>query len=45
VQLHRVPGLRRQVVAAVHGKRPAARPAQLLIDALRATMAEPAWPG
>ena len=45
VALHRVPGLRRQVVAAVHGKPPVARPAQLLIDALRGTMTEPAWPG
>jgi DNA-binding transcriptional LysR family regulator len=44
VRLHEVPGLRRQVVAAVHGKPPVARPAQMLIDALRATMAEPTWP-
>ncbi|MEV0738678.1 LysR family transcriptional regulator [Streptomyces sp. NPDC050549] len=44
VSLHRIPGMRRQVVAAVYGKPPASRPAQVLLDALAATVTEPAWP-
>ncbi|TDD55059.1 LysR family transcriptional regulator [Kribbella antibiotica] len=44
VRLDRVPGLARQVITAVHGKPPASRPAQVLLDALNATIAKPAWP-
>jgi DNA-binding transcriptional LysR family regulator len=44
VRLDRIVGMRRQVVAAVYGKPPAPRPAQLLLDALTATLAEPEWP-
>ncbi|SEF00445.1 DNA-binding transcriptional regulator, LysR family [Streptomyces sp. 3213] len=44
VSLHRIPGMRRQVVAAVHGKPPASQPAQVLLDALAATVTEPEWP-
>lgn len=44
VRLHQVSGLRRQVVAAVHGKRPPSQPAQVLLDALRANISEPCWP-
>ncbi|MFI6407622.1 LysR substrate-binding domain-containing protein [Streptomyces sp. NPDC050548] len=44
VSLHRIPGMRRQVVAAVHGKPPASQPAQVLLDALPATVTEPEWP-
>jgi hypothetical protein len=36
--------MRRQVVAAVHGKPPASQPAQVLLDALKATISEPEWP-
>jgi DNA-binding transcriptional LysR family regulator len=45
VRLDRVTGLRRQVVAAGHGKPPASQPAQVLIAALAATVSEPEWPG
>jgi DNA-binding transcriptional LysR family regulator len=44
VRLDRVAGLGRQVLAAVYGKPPASRPAQVLLDALAATLAEPVWP-
>ena len=44
VRLDRIEGMRRQVVAAVHGKLPASQPAQVLLDALRATVSEPEWP-
>jgi DNA-binding transcriptional LysR family regulator len=44
VRLDRVVGLRRQVVAAVHGKLPASQPAQVLLDALKTTIAKPRWP-
>lgn len=43
VRLHRVPGLTRQVFAATHGK-PLSGPAQVLQDALAATLRTPAWP-
>ncbi|MGH1553280.1 LysR substrate-binding domain-containing protein [Streptomyces sp. L7] len=35
VSLHRIPGMRRQVVAAVYGKPPASQPAQVPLDAAR----------
>jgi DNA-binding transcriptional LysR family regulator len=44
VRLDRVPGLRRQVLTAVHGKLPASRPAQVLLDALTTTITKPQWP-
>ena len=44
VRLHRIAGMRRQVVAAVYGKPPASQPAQVLLDALAATVSEPEWP-
>ena len=44
VRLDRIAGLRRQVVAAVYGRPPASQPAQMLLDALRATVVEPEWP-
>lgn len=44
VRLDRIPGMRRQVVAAVYGKPPASQPAQVFLDALKATLAEPDWP-
>jgi DNA-binding transcriptional LysR family regulator len=44
VRLGRIVGLRRQVVAAVYGKPPASQPAQVLLDALEATVSTPAWP-
>lgn len=44
VRLDRIAGLGRQVLAAVYGKPPASRPAQVLLDALAQTIAEPAWP-
>ncbi|HEV2638669.1 MAG TPA: LysR substrate-binding domain-containing protein [Actinocrinis sp.] len=44
VRIDRVDGLRRQVAAAVYGKPPASRPAQMLLDALKATIREPQWP-
>ncbi len=44
VRLDRIEGMRRQVVAAVYGKLPASQPAQVLLDALRATVSEPEWP-
>jgi DNA-binding transcriptional LysR family regulator len=44
LRLDPVDGLRRHVVAAVHGKPPASAPAQLLMDALTATITEPVWP-
>ncbi|MFD5639165.1 LysR family transcriptional regulator [Streptomyces sp. NPDC127077] len=44
VRLERIAGLRRQVVAAVYGKPPASQPAQVLLDALDATVSEPQWP-
>lgn len=44
VTLHRAVGMGRQVVAAVYGKPPASQPAQMLLDALRETVSEPAWP-
>ena len=44
VRLDQVAGLRRLVVAAVYGKPPASAPAQLLMDALAATIEEPRWP-
>lgn len=44
VRLDRVPGLGRQVLAAVLGKPPASRPAQILLDSLAATITEPNWP-
>jgi DNA-binding transcriptional LysR family regulator len=44
VRLDRVPGLSRQVLAAVIGKPPASRPAQMLLDALASTITEPHWP-
>jgi DNA-binding transcriptional LysR family regulator len=44
VRLDRIAGLRRQVVAAVYGKLPASRPAQVVLDALDATISEPDWP-
>lgn len=44
VRLDRVDGMRRQVVAAVHGKPPPSRSAQVLLDALNATISEPRWP-
>jgi len=43
VRLHRVEGLTRQVLVAAHGK-PLAQPAQVLLDALSATLVEPDWP-
>jgi DNA-binding transcriptional LysR family regulator len=44
VRLDRVDGLRRQVIAAVYGKPPAAKPVQVLLDALDVTISEPQWP-
>ncbi|MDX2546352.1 LysR family transcriptional regulator [Streptomyces sp. WI04-05B] len=44
VRLDRIPGMRRQVVAAVYGKPPASQPARVFLDALDATLAEPEWP-
>jgi DNA-binding transcriptional LysR family regulator len=44
VRVDRITGLRRQVLAAVHGKPPASQPAQVLLDALEATITEPDWP-
>jgi DNA-binding transcriptional LysR family regulator len=44
VRLDRVAGLRRQVLAALCGKPPASQPAQMLLDALNATISEPGWP-
>jgi DNA-binding transcriptional LysR family regulator len=44
VRLDRIVGMRRQVVAAVYGKPPASQPAQVLLDALKATISEPEWP-
>jgi DNA-binding transcriptional LysR family regulator len=44
VRLDRVAGLARQVLAALHGKPPPSQPAQVLLDALAATITEPAWP-
>jgi DNA-binding transcriptional LysR family regulator len=44
VRLDRVPGLGRQVLAAVLGKPPPSRPAQILLDSLAATITEPNWP-
>jgi DNA-binding transcriptional LysR family regulator len=44
VRLDRVPGLGRQVLTAVHGKPPPSQPAQVLLDALTATITEPNWP-
>lgn len=44
VRLEPIVGMRRQVVAAVHGKPPASQPAQVLLDALKATISEPEWP-
>ena len=44
VRLDRIVGMRRQVVAAVYGKPPASQPAQVLLDALNATVSEPEWP-
>ncbi|WP_028936196.1 LysR family transcriptional regulator [Pseudonocardia spinosispora] len=44
VRLDRVPGLRRQVLTAVCGKPPPSQPAQVLLDALAATVTEPDWP-
>jgi len=44
VRLDRVAGLRRQVLAALCGKPPASQPAQMLLDALSATITEPSWP-
>jgi DNA-binding transcriptional LysR family regulator len=44
VRLDRVPGLGRQVIAAVYGKPPASQPAQVLLDALQSTLTEPRWP-
>ena len=44
VRLDRIPGMRRQVVAAVYGKPPASQPAQVLLDALQATVCAPEWP-
>jgi hypothetical protein len=32
------------VVAAVYGKPPASQRAQVLLDALKATISEPEWP-
>ncbi|GAA1838766.1 LysR family transcriptional regulator [Pseudonocardia ailaonensis] len=43
VRLHRVEGLTRQVLVAAHGK-PLSGPAQVLQDALAATLRPPAWP-
>jgi DNA-binding transcriptional LysR family regulator len=44
VRLDRIEGMRRQVVAAMYGKLPASQPAQVMLDALRATISEPRWP-
>ncbi|WP_405009370.1 LysR family transcriptional regulator [Kitasatospora sp. NBC_01539] len=44
VRLERMPGMRRRVVAAVYGKPPASQPAQVLLDALDATICAPEWP-
>ncbi|AXG83071.1 LysR family transcriptional regulator [Streptomyces paludis] len=44
VRLHRIAGMRRRVVAAVYGKPPASQPAQVLLDALDATLTAPRWP-
>lgn len=44
VRLDRVAGMRRRVMAAVHGKPPASQPAQVLLDALAETLAAPEWP-
>ncbi|MDT7668223.1 MAG: hypothetical protein QOC74_1006 [Pseudonocardiales bacterium] len=44
VRLDRVPGLGRQVLAAVCGKPPPSQPAQVLLSALAATITEPGWP-
>lgn len=44
VRLDRVPEMRRQVMAAVHGKPPVSQPARVLLDALAETVAEPEWP-
>ncbi|GJF33112.1 LysR family transcriptional regulator [Kitasatospora sp. NE20-6] len=44
VRLERISGMRRRVVAAVYGKPPASQPAQVLLDALGATVSEPEWP-
>lgn len=44
VRLDRVAGLSRQVLAAVHGKPPPSRPAQMPLEALATTIAEPVWP-
>jgi DNA-binding transcriptional LysR family regulator len=44
VRLDRVTGLRRHVVAAAHGKLPASKPAQVLLDTLTVTAMPPPWP-
>jgi DNA-binding transcriptional LysR family regulator len=44
VRVDQVAGLSRQVVAAVHGKPPAAKPAQVLLDALTGTVTAQRWP-
>lgn len=44
VRLDRVSGLSRQVHAAVLGKPPPSRPAQMLLDSFAATITEPNWP-
>jgi DNA-binding transcriptional LysR family regulator len=44
VRIDRAEGMRRRVMAAVHGKPPASQPAQLLLDALAETVARPEWP-
>ncbi|MEW1722905.1 hypothetical protein [Streptomyces sp. NPDC093109] len=44
VGLRRIGGMRGQVVAAAYGEPPASQPAQVLLDALNATVREPEWP-
>jgi DNA-binding transcriptional LysR family regulator len=44
VRLDRVPGMGRHVLAAVAGKPPPSRPAQMLLDALAATITAHKWP-
>jgi DNA-binding transcriptional LysR family regulator len=44
VRLDRVHGLSRNVLAAVYGKPPPSRPAQVFLNALADTMTEPRWP-
>jgi DNA-binding transcriptional LysR family regulator len=44
VRVDRIDGPGRQIVAAVHGRPPHSKPAQILLDALCRTVSAPGWP-